>query len=132
MLSETQREHANAVFVQAGPGVAEALDERDFRGAYMARHLRTFLADQVQGLARGYSSQTAFGRLIGKPQSVVSRLEDEDYGGINFQTLIDIAIKLDIAIIVQFVDYPTFLRVTSDFSENAAAPRPYEQSRDGT
>ncbi len=91
----------------------------------MAHNLRAFLADQIRAL-RGDMSQQEFGRLIDKPQSVVSRLEDEDYGKVSLQTLIDVATKLDIGLVVRFVDFPTFLCATSDFSERAVAPAPYD------
>jgi transcriptional regulator with XRE-family HTH domain len=87
----------------------------------MAHSLRAFLADQIRAL-RGDLSQRAFGALIGKPQSVVSRLESEDYGKVSLQTLIDIAEQLDIALLVRFTDFPTFLRATADQSETAIAP----------
>jgi hypothetical protein len=98
--------------------------EQGFRASYMAHSLRGFLADQIRAL-RGDMSQKAFGELIGKPQSVVSRLENEDYGKVSLQTMIDIAEKLDIALLVRFTDFPTFLRATADFSETAFAPRPF-------
>jgi transcriptional regulator with XRE-family HTH domain len=93
----------------------------------MAHSLRAFLADQIRAL-RGDLSQKAFGDLIGKPQSVVSRLENEDYGKVTLQTLIDIAEKLDIALIVRFTDFPTFLHSTADVSESALGPRAFTQT----
>lgn len=90
----------------------------------MTHSLRAFLADQIRAL-RGDLSQKAFGALIGKPQSVVSRLENEDFGKVTLETLIDIAEKLDIALLVQFTDFPTFLRSTTDVSESAFAPGPF-------
>ncbi len=101
------------------------LDDRAFRASYMEHHLKAFLADQIRGL-RGDMSQAAFGRLIGKPQSVVSRLENEEYGRVTLQTLLDIATRLDIAFVGRFVDFPTFLQATMDFSEAAVAPKPHE------
>ena len=105
-----------------GASAASDLDDPSFRAAYMAHSLRHFLADQIRAL-RGGMSQKDFGRLIGKPQSVVSRLENEDHGRVSLQTLIDIAEKLDIALVVRFTDYPAFLQTTADFSETAVAPR---------
>lgn len=96
----------------------------------MAHSLREFLADQIRAL-RGDLSQKAFGKLIGKPQRVVSRLENEDYGKVTLQTLIDIAEKLDIALVVRFTDFPTFLRSTTDVSETAFAPRAFRQAAFG-
>jgi len=126
MLNETQTDPVNAISQRAAQ-LGAALDDRDFRASYMAHHLRAFLADQIRAL-RSDLSQREFGDLLGKPQSVVSRLEDEAYGKVSLQTLIDIATQLDIALNVRFVDFPTFLRVTSDFSDRAVAPHPYAEA----
>jgi transcriptional regulator with XRE-family HTH domain len=93
----------------------------------MGRQLKAFLAQQIRSL-RGEYSQKEFGGIIGKPQSVVSRLEKQADRHISIQTLIDIAARLDIAVIVRFVDYPTFLRYTDDYSESAIAPARYSQA----
>lgn len=106
--------------------LAPKLGDEGYRHAYLAQQLRAFLANQIRSL-RGERSQGAFGKLIGKPQSVVSRLENEMYEGIGLQTLIDIARKLDIALLVRFVDFPTFLKGTEDYSPRALAPDAYKQ-----
>ena len=87
---------------------ADFTSDAAFRASYLAHHLRAFLADQIRVL-RGELSQREFRELIGKPQSVISRLEDEEYGKVTLQTLIDIATKLDIGLLVRFVDFPKFL-----------------------
>jgi transcriptional regulator with XRE-family HTH domain len=92
----------------------------------MSRQLRAFLAAQIRSL-RGDASQADFGKRIGKPQSVVSRLEDEGYGNVTVRTLIAIAQKLNVALIVRFVDYPTFLRFSDDYSQSAIIPQSYDQ-----
>ena len=88
----------------------------------MAHRLKASLADQIRDL-RGNRSQKEFGALIGKPQSVVSRLEKEDYGKVTLQTLIDIATRLDIGLVVQFVDFSTFLRTADDRPAAPSEPR---------
>ncbi len=123
MSNETTR--GSGIVISSPPAdLVEAMDDREFRSSYMAHHLRAFLADQIRNL-RGSRSQKAFGALIGKPQSVISRLEDEDYGKVALQSLIDIAGKLDVALLVRYVDFPTFLAVTRDFSQYAVAPPGY-------
>jgi transcriptional regulator with XRE-family HTH domain len=92
--------------------------------SYFARQLKVFLAAQIRAL-RGERTQTQFGDLIGKPQSVVARLERESYGKVSLQTLIDIAQQLDIALIVRFVNHSTFLEWTKDYSQEALAPQAY-------
>jgi hypothetical protein len=128
MLNEIQAESVNTISRRAAE-LGASFDEGGpkFRASYMAHHLRAFLADQIRAL-RGDQPQREFGVLIDKPQSVVSRLEDEEYGKVSLQTLIDVATKLDIAIVVRFVDFATFLRITSDLSDHAVAPRPYDST----
>jgi transcriptional regulator with XRE-family HTH domain len=108
-------------------GIAAHLRHPQVRHGYMGRQLKAFLAQQIRSL-RGEYSQKEFGGIIGKPQSVVSRLEKQADRHISIQTLIDIAGRLDIAVIVRFVDYPTFLRYTDDYSESAIAPARYSQA----
>jgi transcriptional regulator with XRE-family HTH domain len=106
--------------------LAEALTAPGRRHAYMATQLKAFLSDQIRTL-RGGLTQREFGDKIGKPQSVISRLEKQLDRHVSIQTLIDIAIKLDIAVIIRFVDFPTFLRYTEDYSDKALAPVSYNQ-----
>jgi hypothetical protein len=106
--------------------LGKALIDRGTRHGYMGRHLKAFLAQQIRVL-RGDESQTEFGERIGKPQSVVSRLEKQADRHISIQTLIDIAARLDIAVIIRFVDFATFLRYTNDFSDFALKPEPFRR-----
>lgn len=102
------------------------LKHPEFRAEYFARQLKMFLAAQIRAL-RGGLTQAEFGRRIGKPQSVVSRLERQSYGKVNLQTLIDIATKLDIEVVIRFVTLPTFLKWTNDYSPEALAPEPFNE-----
>jgi transcriptional regulator with XRE-family HTH domain len=104
--------------------LAEQFKKEKFRKSYFARQLKVFLAAQIRAL-RGEKTQAEFGELIGKPQSVVARLERESYGKVNLQTLIDIASRLDIALIIRFVSFPAFLEWTKDYSSSAIAPQSY-------
>ncbi len=107
--------------------LAPKLADKSYRDNYVSMQLRIWLADQVRAL-RGDMTQAEFGKLIGKPQTVVSRLEDPDYGRLTIETLLDVASKLDIALLVRFVDHATFLMATNDFSDNALHPAPYNQA----
>lgn len=101
--------------------LAKQLMDKDFHDSYLASQLKAFLVEQIKSL-RGEMSQEEFGKLLGKPQSVVSRLEDPGYGKVTLQTLLDIASKLDVALIVRFADYSTYLRVINDTSPEALRP----------
>ncbi len=106
--------------------LARSLGKQKFRHSYMARQLKLFLAEQIRAL-RDDLTQKEFGDRIGKPQSVVSRLEKQADRQISVQTLIDIAEHLDIAIIIRFIDFPTFFKYTEDYSDEALRPASYNQ-----
>jgi hypothetical protein len=108
------------------PNLVEKFRNRRYRHSYVASHTRRFLARQMRKL-RGDKSQSEFGDVIDKQQTVVSRLEDASYGKWTLQTLFDVAEKLDLAVIARFVDHATFLRFTEDMSDDASAPKPYSQ-----
>src|SRR5262245_27153895 len=86
----------------------EKFCDKAYRDSYIAAHSRRFLARQMRKF-RGEKSQTDFGALLEKRQTVVSRLEDPNYGKWTLQTLFDVAAKLNVAVLVRFVDIPTFL-----------------------
>lgn len=106
--------------------LAPQLEDKEFRDGYLEGHVKMFIAEQIKCL-RGDKSQKEFAKELGTTQSVVSRLENPEYGKVTIQTLLEIASKLDIALLVRFASYPEFLEVTSDFSENAFKPKPFNK-----
>jgi transcriptional regulator with XRE-family HTH domain len=96
------------------------LQKTAYRHAYLAEHVRQGIAYQIRALRnqRGWS-QGKFAKLLGKPQSVVCRLEDPDYGKVTVQTLLEVANVYDVALEVRFVSYSSFLRRTRDISPTA-------------
>lgn len=106
--------------------LAEKMQNKRYRHGYVAAHTRQVLAKQMREF-RGDMPQTEFADHIGKRQTVVSRLENPNYVGWTLSTMFEIANKLDVAVLVRFADFPTFLRVTEDMSEQALHPRAYDQ-----
>lgn len=100
---------------------------KGYRDAYMQTTVRAGIAYQIQAL-RGSLSQTEFAKKIGKHQSDVSKLENEEQGQVSVQTLLDIASALDIALLVRFVDYAKFLDQTEDKSSAALAVETVSQT----
>jgi hypothetical protein len=99
--------------------------DKSYRDSYVRTHTRQFLAAQIRAF-RGERSQTEFAKVLGVSQSVVSeRLEDPNYGKWNLQTLFDTAAKLNVAVFIRFVDFETFLELTSDDSDEALSPSGY-------
>jgi transcriptional regulator with XRE-family HTH domain len=106
--------------------LAQQFRDKEFRDTYVAAHTRRFLARQMRKF-RGDLSQTEFAEQLGKQQTIVSRLENPNYSGWTLSTLLEIANKLNVGVIVRFVDFPSFLKFTDDFSESAVHPASYEQ-----
>jgi transcriptional regulator with XRE-family HTH domain len=112
----------SAVFgmLSVGKKLLDRLRKPAFRRAYTAEHVRRGVAYQIRALRdhRGWN-QGRFAKEIGKPQSVVSRLEDPSYGKYTIQTLLEIASVFDVALQVRFVSFSEFLRQTRNVSTAA-------------
>lgn len=102
-----------------------------FRDSWVETHVKRGLAVQLRNL-RGEQSQKDFGVKIGKPQNVVSRLEDPNYGSMSVQTLLDIASKIDVGLIVKFVPFGRILKETTNITEQDMAPLTYAQEVGGS
>jgi transcriptional regulator with XRE-family HTH domain len=105
----------------------EQIKNKKFRDSYLSESIKIFLAAQIRNL-RGDKTQEEFATMLGTTQSVVSRYEDSEYGKVTLQTLLDIAQKLDIGLVVRFVNFQDFFRMTNDFSPDAQCPKPYNHN----
>jgi transcriptional regulator with XRE-family HTH domain len=82
-----------------------------YRESYLDSHVKSSISYQLQALRQksGGINQTKFGQMIGQPQSVVSRLEGGEYGGVNINTLLKIANRLGIGLQVRFCSFEDIL-----------------------
>ena len=107
------------------------LANKEYRDAYVGEHVRLWIAHQIKAL-RGDPkrdwNQGELARRMGKPQSVVSRLEDPSYGKMTVNTLLEVAAAFDVALEVKFVDYPRFLRSTTNLTNDAMAVASFADS----
>jgi transcriptional regulator with XRE-family HTH domain len=93
-----------------------------YRDAYVGEHVRAFIAYQIQAIRdRMGLSQAAFADRVGMKQSVISRIENPNYGKVTVQTLLHIALALDVGLLIRFCAYPDFLPMTADVSPKALA-----------
>jgi len=93
------------------------LKSKVYRAAYVAENIRMSIAFQMKAMREQRDmSQSDLGKLLGKPQSVVSRLENPEYGKATVQTLLEVAEALDVALVIKFVPFPEFISYTSDVS----------------
>lgn len=91
---------------------------KDYRDAYLDNAVRSSVAYQIQALRKKAGlSQSEFAKKLGKPQSTVCRLEQEQYGRVSLTTLLDIAKAADVGLVVRFTDYANVLKATFRMSE---------------
>jgi transcriptional regulator with XRE-family HTH domain len=108
---------------------AAELNEKRMRVAYLSAQTRTKLSNQIRTLRtdRGWS-QGDFARILNKPQSNVSRLENRQYGKFNLTTLFELASAFDVGLVVKFVAYEDFLRDTENLGEDALKVRSFNKN----
>ena len=108
--------------------LADKLEKKGYRDAYVASHVGRWIAYQVQTLReqRGWS-QSELGERMGTSQSNICRIENPDYGRLSQQTLLQLASNFDVALVVMFVDYPTFLEQSRDVSPEAMAAEGFDR-----
>jgi len=98
----------------------EKLQRREYRHAYLAEHVRGGIAYQIRALRDQRKwNQGELSKRLNKPQSVVCRLEDPNYGKVTVQTLLEVANVFDVALEVRFVPYSSFVLNTRDVSSSA-------------
>jgi transcriptional regulator with XRE-family HTH domain len=118
------------MFATLSKSLFEKLKSKSYRQAYVAEHVRTGIAYQIRALRtqRGWS-QKRLAEEMGKPQSVVSRLEDPDYGKVSVQTILEGAAAFDVALLVQYVSFPEFLRSTRNVSPEALRADSFDERK---
>lgn len=107
--------------------LAEKFHDKRYRDRYVAAHTRGVLARQMRNF-RGDLSQVDFAAKIGKQKTVVSRLENPAYSGWSLRTMLEVAREENVAVLVRFVDFPTFLGFTDDISDESLHPHAYDQA----
>ena len=98
----------------------EKLRKKEYRDGYVAEHVRRGIAYQIRALRDQRDwSQGKFSQILGKPQSVVCRLEDPGYGKVTVQTLLELASTFDVALQVRFTSFSSFIQETRNVSPAA-------------
>lgn len=106
------------------------LFNKEYRHAFVEESVKTGIAFQARALrlSKGWS-QKELGEKAGKPQNVISRLEDPDYGSFTIRTLLDLASAFDVALLVRFVSFGQLLHQLRDVSPKALAVPDFEKEQ---
>jgi transcriptional regulator with XRE-family HTH domain len=97
--------------------------KKEYRDGFLRSQIGSGIAYQIQALrSKLRMTQQQFAEATGKPQTVISRLENSAEGAVTVRTLLDIATGANVALVVQFVAYPEFIARTEDMTDVALQP----------
>jgi transcriptional regulator with XRE-family HTH domain len=112
------------------PTFLRQLRDAELRDGFVADHVRARFALLVRALReqRGWS-QAELGQRLGKPQSVVSRLEDPDYGKLTLQTMFEVAAAFGLALYIDMPEWDDWFRLMSNMSSRNLQRQSFDLER---
>lgn len=106
------------------------LQNKKYRDAYVSAHVRNGIPYQIRALRDQRKwSQGELEKRSGKPQNVISRLEDPNYGKMSIPTLLDLAAAFDVALLVKFVPFSQLLSEVKDLSPEALSAQSFGEEQ---
>ncbi|MGI0086025.1 MAG: helix-turn-helix domain-containing protein, partial [Nitrososphaerales archaeon] len=108
------------------------LTDKEVRDEFVADQIRTRIALLVRALREQPErdwSQTELGKKMGKPQNVVSRLEDPDYGKMNLRTLLEAAAAFDLPLWIDMPEWEDWLMKIRDVPKTGFKRNSFDADR---
>lgn len=100
--------------------VKRLLESRKVRDAYVYEHVRNGIPFQIRALRKDRDwSQSELAEAAKTSRTVITRIEDPNYGKLTLKTLFSVASAFDVALLVKLVPFSRLLREYQDVSSEA-------------
>jgi transcriptional regulator with XRE-family HTH domain len=127
-MSTPDQGHAGSSTIPSQTFLQELVDD-ERRDGFVADSVRTRLALLIRALREQNGwSQAELGCRLGKPQSVVSRLEDPDYK-LSLQTLFEVARAFRLPLYVDMPNWDEWFRLMEDMSSRNLRRQGFDPTR---
>jgi transcriptional regulator with XRE-family HTH domain len=106
------------------------LEDPEERNEYVAALVRARLATLIRSLrAERGLSQKQFAEEIGTTQSVISRIEDPEYGKLSLQTVFEVAAALGLPVFIDLPEWEDWFRMMEHGSPMTLHRRSFDAKR---
>lgn len=106
--------------------ILELLKDKSERHAFIKSLSAKVISSQLKQLRKNAGwTQKDLAKNSRKPQSVISRLEDADYGKMTLKTLYEMCEAFDVALHIRFVSFSDYCRLNRDLSWGAMTAKAF-------
>jgi transcriptional regulator with XRE-family HTH domain len=106
------------------------LSDPEYRNAFVSSNVAARIAVRIHNLRHKLGwTQTKLAEQTGMKQARISVLEQADYENFSFNTLKRIAAAFNVAVIIDFVSFPDFLKWNGGIDSESVAPQSFDESQ---